>query len=468
MCGLLNTRIFTLFCLSLCILFSVPDASASGAADDLSNPNYVWKMSSDGQSVYRIYSPAGTRASANFNPSSSYAEGSSGGVIDTFAPPPLTIDGATGEVVTSLSRSLTVGDLVDGLGKLMSVDNPIGLTVLGATTVLPIAQAIYDQYESTNSSVPSTSPQQTASTYTCGSTTETSSLPIIPEGTYICFDDSSSTCGISTGCYQTGTNEGDDGCPNGSATAYGGPSCSNGDTPVPNYTSVSGAPTPPSNYPQWVANNWSSDNLSNDASTVLQNNPSYGPSLAQSLSANDASMADTVPYTYTPSSNSLSEPSSSSSSTDPSTGDTTTTTSTPSFTVSPGANGGLQVTKNLTQVTSSCTSSGSCTTTNTTVASSTPTNPTPFTAPTVSFGTSGLSTATADMPQSMAFSNIGFGSSWLPDSCPPAPTWDVTLPIGDYNQSFTLPTQYLCDIASDFKPIVLASGGVVSLFILAW
>ncbi|MHB8320440.1 MAG: hypothetical protein ACYDA7_00225 [Acidithiobacillus sp.] len=155
-------------------------------------------------------------------------------------------------------------------------------------------------------------------------------------------------------------------------------------------------------------------------------------------------------------------PTSTSTSTD-SSGNTTTTSSTPSYNI--GYNGNqAQVTPTVQNVTKVCTSTGSCTTTNT---ASQPIQNTPFVAPTVSFASSGLSAALSGMQQTTPFANIGFGSAWLPQSCPPAPTWNVQLPFG-YNQTYTLPTSYICDLAGDMKPVVLGSGGILSLMILAW
>lgn len=91
-----------------------------------------------------------------------------------------------------------------------------------------------------------------------------------------------------------------------------------------------------------------------------------------------------------------------------------------------------------------------------------------FTAPTISFGSSGLQTALQGMNSSFAFGSIGFGNSWLPQSCVSAPTWQVDLPIGGFSQTFTLPTDDLCTLASDLRPFVLAGGVILALMILAW
>ncbi|WP_437556295.1 virulence factor TspB C-terminal domain-related protein [Acidithiobacillus sulfuriphilus] len=157
------------------------------------------------------------------------------------------------------------------------------------------------------------------------------------------------------------------------------------------------------------------------------------------------------------------EPSNISTSTD-SLGNVTTTTSTitDSLTYSGPTVTDSQATKTVTQV---CTASGSC---SSTVTQSQPDPVSPFIAPPVNFGPSGLSAAVQGMNTTMPFSSIGFGSSWLPQSCVAPPTWQVELPFGGFNQTFTLPTDVLCTLASDMRPFVLAGGGVLALMILAW
>ena len=91
-----------------------------------------------------------------------------------------------------------------------------------------------------------------------------------------------------------------------------------------------------------------------------------------------------------------------------------------------------------------------------------------FVAPTGSSTASGLSAAIAGMSSSTAFSSIGFGSSWLPQTCPPAPTLTISLPIGSWSHTFTVPVNYVCEVATDIRSLVLASGGILSLLILAW
>ena len=91
-----------------------------------------------------------------------------------------------------------------------------------------------------------------------------------------------------------------------------------------------------------------------------------------------------------------------------------------------------------------------------------------FVAPTGSATASGLSAAIAGMSSTSAFSSIGFGSSWLPQSCPSAPSLTIDLPLGGWSHTFSVPVTYVCEVATDIRPLVLASGGVLSLLILAW
>ncbi len=391
---------------SLCLV-SIPAFAV------LDSPNYSWKLSSSGN-VYRVYDPQGGRASATFSPGSAFAEGPSSGVVETLAPSPLLIDGATGDVIASLSRSLTVGDLVGALSDAMS--GPLGMTIIAASNLAPFVSAIYNAYES-SSSVPT-------------GCTE-------PYTTYC-----SSNYGSTTTCNQTlmGTTS------NGVTTYY----CSNSATPnaaCASFTcNASPSSSPPSNLPQWVSNNWTSDNLANDATSVLNSNPSYSPTLASNLSNNNAPLSSSVPYSYSPSSNTLSGPSSTSSSTDPSTGTTTTTTSTPSYKVSPGINGGLNVTKNTTVVTQSCTSAGSCTVTNTTTTSATPKS-TPFVAPTTSVPPSNTSSI-----KSFAL-NLAMPSQ--SNAVCPSP-----LSFNALSNTFTIPLTPLCTLATDVRPYVESLGAV--------
>jgi hypothetical protein len=160
---------------------------------------------------------------------------------------------------------------------------------------------------------------------------------------------------------------------------------------------------------------------------------------------------------------SFTEPSTVTTTTNPD-GSTVTTTNTVTDTLTyNGSNvSDSQATKT---VTNTCTAAGSC---SSTVTQSQPDAVSPFIAPPVNFGPSGLTAAVQGMQNTMPFSSIGFGSSWLPQSCMPEPTWQVDLPFSGFSQTFTLPTDDLCTLASDMRPFVLAGGGILALMILAW
>jgi hypothetical protein len=432
---------------------------SSSAFAVLDSPIYSWRLSSNGD-VYRVYDPQGGRASSVFTPSSTFAEGSSSGVIETFAPGPLTIDGATGEVVAGLSRSLTVGDLVGGLTDAMS--GPLGAAIIGASNLLPFLDALYNQYESLQSSSSSAAPPPSGDTPVCGATqyyymdtyscsmngsignwilSGTSGPISYSDGQALGQADSSLVCSSSTasgfvdygGPYPSSDGSGPYAaeCPGGSSSGT--------------YVSPAGS-TPPSNIVPWVVNNWTADNLANDASTVLNNNPSYSPLLADSLASNDAPLSSPVPYVYNPISNSLSSPPSTSTSTNPSTGNSTVTTTTPSFKVTPGTNGGLTVNETSKVVTQSCTSAGSCTVTNTTTNTSTPKS-TPFVAPTLSSPTSSTASVT-DIPLSLVMPSQS-------NAVCPSPLSYTAL-----GNNFTIPLTPLCNLATNARPYLESLGAV--------
>ncbi|MDD5378178.1 MAG: hypothetical protein PHY17_03375 [Acidithiobacillus sp.] len=211
-------------------------------------------------------------------------------------------------------------------------------------------------------------------------------------------------------------------------------------------SSSSSAPAPAPSLSQ-VANMLA--NNATNSLTALQNLP------ASTVQGLPMTSTITGPSTAT-------GPATTSTSTD-SAGNTTTTTTTPTYNMSySGPDVAVTTTNNV--VTQTCTSAGTCTTTNTTTL---PVTQTPFVGPPVNFGSTGLTAALQGMHTTVPFSSIGFGSSWLPQSCPPEPSWPVSLPFG-FNKTFSLPTNVLCTLASDTRPFVLTGGGVLSLMILAW
>lgn len=429
------------FCLTL------PVFSFANVLDD---PNYSWKLSSDGN-VYRIYDPQGARASSYFDAGSSFASSSTAGdVVETMPRVPLTIDGATGEVVADVSRTLTASTLADSLSKLFAIDNPIGLTILGASTLAQFAPEIYDAFEN---SLSSSSPYSSHPSFSCGSSGYDLLVVSNDSASDVILGPIASSSGlpIPVSC-PSGSPSGDE-CYYTVSSFYSdgsGPFASScpGGSSAGTYVPPAG-PTPPSNPAQWVDSNWSNDSLANFLPKILEAHPNQENSLASELADNSAPFESPTahPYTYTPSSNSLSEPSSTSSSTDPSTGTTTQTTTTPSFKVSPGPNGGLQVTKTTTVTTQSCTSSGSCTTTNTSTDTSTPQTASPFVAP-----TSSIPTAPTSSVKSFALSLAipAQSASVCPDP----------LSFTAFSQSFTIPLTPLCNLATDVNPYVESLGAV--------
>lgn len=395
---------------------------------------------SDGSGYYKVFSSSNLPASSTFDPGSSFAEGSSGGVIQTLSPQPLTIDGVSGEVVTDLSRSLTVGDLLDSLGKLVSVDNPVGLTILAASSLAPL---LLDAYDSANPSSSSSSVPQSGTSFACGSSdymivndTPSSDSCYSPSGPYTDGESGvSNTYPCGGTLFPDGSGPDASECPGGSLSGTYIPSSS-----------------PPSNLAKYVFDNW--DSLEPDLSTALQNNPSDSPLLADQLADNDVPLSDPTPYVYNPTSNTLNSPSSTDTSTDPSTGDVTKTVSTPSYKVTPSTGKGLQVIKNITNVTSSCTSSGSCTVTNTSTSSSSESPKLGTFIPPVASAVSAPVVSSSSVSLSLPAPSV------TPGVCPPPLTFSVL------SQTYTIPLTPLCSLASDAQPFVESLGGVGAAIVI--
>ena len=395
----------------------------------LDSPNYSWRLTSDGQ-AYKVYDPQGPHLSNNFTPGSSFVDNSAGGVIENVAPGPLTIDGATGEILNgaSLSRGLSVGDLIDGVSGLLKVDNPVGLALLTGSLLAPLVIEAYDKSPS-GSSAPST-------TYYCGSSSYSSSQSIVPDGTPSCG--SYSACDLSGGCFVTGT------CSTtGEYYMYAGPSCANGDTPTLGPAPVS----------QSVADTWAQAHP-NQFNTYLSPllTPADQTSLANDLANSNAPLSTPVPYGYNiPSTDATVTGSpTTTTSTDPSTGNTTNTTSTPSYKFStPTPPNGVQVQKSVTTVTQTCTSAGSCTVTNTTTNTSPATQPKlgSFTSPTLSAPTT---SAIAPTPYALNLNMPSQSSAVCPSP----------LAYNAFGTAFTIPLSPLCTLAIDVRPYVESLGAV--------
>ncbi len=437
MCGLLNGRIFTQLFLSLFILLLAPDAFAvvATAPNTLNmtlNNMGQWEMMdlpatsgpstiSDGPAFYYFT-----------NPNNTPIVDSSGDVTANLPAPALPVpQDSAGITGISAADEVKASDIAAALAPFLTT--LAGLTPEGRAAIVG-GTALWSMYENYYNSA---NPPSGASSYYCGSTVITlaSGYEWIADGTTISNSvGATATCSFTNGCISTPP----------SLDLGNVPNCSNGATPSagPNGSSAIPAPTLAQ-----IAN-MLAQNATNSL-TALQNLP--------------ASTVQALPMTTTLSGPaSVTGPSSTSTSTD-SSGNTTTTTTTPTYDNSySGPNDSVTTTDST--VTKTCTSAGACTTTNTTT---TPVTQTPFVGPPVNFGSSGLSAALQGMQQTVPFSSIGFGSSWLPQSCPAQPTWSVSLPFG-YNQTFDLPTNELCTLASDTRPFVLSGGGVLSLMILAW
>ena len=438
MCGLLNGRIFMQLFLSLFILLLAPDSFAVVTATQNTlnmtlNNMGQWELSdlpattgpstiSDGPAFYYFT-----------NPNNTPVVDSSGDVTANLPAPALPVpQDSAGITGISAADEVTASDIAAALAPVLTT--LAGLTPEGRAAIVG-GTTLWSMYENYMQSLPSSAPTGCVGVNTywvdyysnnlCGSCTGDSAYPVAgpfanPPTTY----DGQCACSAYN---------------NNSTSGPFGSDCSSG--------SYSSSPAIPAPTLAQVAN-MLAQNATNSL-TALQNLP--------------ASTVQGLPMTTTLSGPaSVTGPSSTSTSTD-SSGNTTTTTTTPTYNNSySGPNDSVTTTDNT--VTKTCTASGACTTSNTTT---TPVNQTPFVGPPVNLGSSGLTAALQGMQQTVPFSSIGFGSSWLPQSCPSQPTWSVSLPFG-YNQTFDLPTDELCTLASDVRPFVLSGGGVLSLMILAW
>ena len=406
----------------------------------LDSPNYSWRQTSDGQ-VYKVYDPQGPHLSNNFTPNSSFAENSAGnGVIETVAPGPLTIDGATGEILNGvgLSRGLTVGDLIDGAQALMVPDNPYGAAFLALTLVGSLA---LDAYEN---AYPSPS-YPSGITPSCGSNGSYYELQQLIDGSYVPVGPISLTEGDSvragdypgygaSGSYSWGSGPSASECPASGSQSPSAPSFSE----------------TPSQAIQWAQSNPSS--FASNVAPTLNGSPADQTALANDLANSNAPLSTPTPYGYTiPSSDSsVTGPSTTSSSTDPSTGNTTTTTTTPTYKFStPTPPNGVQVQKSTTVVTQTCTSAGSCTTTNITTNTAPATQPKlgSFTAPTLSAPGSSVLTPT---PYPLNFALPSQSNA----TCPQPISYTA------FGATFNIPLTPLCSLATNVKPYVESLGAV--------
>ncbi len=409
----------------------------------LDSPNYSWRQTRDGQ-AYKVYDPQGPHLSTNINPGSSFAENSAGnGVIESVTPGPLTIDGATGEILNgaSLSRGLTVGDLIDGAKALMVPDNPYGAAFIALTLVGQLALDAWENYNSASSSSPPPS-----SSFYCGST-PVSVAPNVwePQGTYSCNGSNNAPCGGTDGCLGSSPYGPSSFCPVENYT------CSNGDIPSvgPN-GSPTATPETPVQAIQWAQANPSS--FATNVAPTLNASPADQTALANDLANGNAPLSTPVPYGYNiPSQDATVQGSpKTTSSTDPSTGQTTTTTSTPSYKFStPTPPQEVQVQKTTKIVTQTCTTAGSCSVTNNTTNTSPAQQPKlgSFTAPALSVPSA---STLAPTPFALNFTLPSQSSA----VCPQPLTFTA------FSNSFNIPLDPLCTLATDVRPYLEALGAV--------
>ena len=386
----------------------------------LDTPNYSWRLGQSGN-VYKVYDPQGPHLSTNIDPSSTFLENSaSNGVIESITPGPLTIDGATGEILNGvgLSRGLTVGDLIDSASSLIAADTPAGLALLAAGLIGSLALDAYNSGPGVSYNGP----------VSLGSSSW-------PSGTALCnyeygsnFSAVSSTSSTLTCGYLGGTSD--------TATLSG-----------VTFASPSEAP---SQALQWAQSNPSS--FGTNLAPILNNSTVDQLGLARSLGKRNAPLSNPVPYAYqlpSPGSTVTGSPTTTTS-TDPSTGNTTKTISTPTYRFStPTPPNGVQVQKSTTVVTQTCTSSGSCTTINTTTKTSAASQPKlgSFTSPTLSAPTASAISAT---PYSLNLKMPSQSSA----VCPPPITYNA------FGTAFNIPISPLCTLATDVRPYVESLGAV--------
>ena len=406
----------------------------------LDSPNYSWRQTRDGQ-AYKVYDPQGPHLSNNFTPNSSFAENSAGnGVIETVTPGPLTIDGATGEILNgvSLSRGLTVGDLLDGLKLVAVPDNPIGVAVLTASALAPFLLDAWDAYSSSLSSpVP-----QSGTSFACG------------PSTYMIVNDAPTTdsCYAPSGPYYDGEpgvsntypcigNNFPDGSGPDAAECPGG---SQSGTYVP-YA----GPSQPSSLSDWAIAH--PNQFSTGAQSALNGSPADQTALANDLANSNAPLSTPIPYGYTipsPDSSVTGSPTTQTS-TDPSTGNTTTTTTTPTYKFStPTPPQEVQVNKQVIQITQTCTASGSCTSQQITT-NSPATQPKlgSFIAPTLSAPGSSVLTPT---PYPLNFALPSQSNA----TCPQPISYTA------FGTTFNIPLTPLCSLATNVRPYIESLGAV--------
>ena len=435
--NLVNCALFGSLCLVSVPAFAVLDT-----------PNYSWRLGQSGN-VYKVYDPQGPHLSTNINPSSTFLENSaSNGVIENITPGPLTIDGATGEILNGvgLSRGLTVGDLIDSASSLIGADTPAGLALLAAGLIGTLALDSYDASSSSNKISPTVCQDiANGSISSSCSSSNSGDVPGIMTGTNSdsgnVYTESEYNSIISSSVCQSGGS-----CSFSPLDSSSSPSCSQ----VISSCSSSSPSLTPAQALQWAQSNPSS--FGKNLAPILNNSTVDQLGLARSLGKRNAPLSNPVPYAYqlpSPGSTVTGSPTTTTS-TDPSTGNTTKTISTPTYRFStPTPPNGVQVQKSTTVVTQTCTSSGSCTTINTTTKTSAASQPKlgSFTSPTLSAPTASAISAT---PYSLNLKMPSQSSA----VCPPPLTYNA------FGTAFTIPISPLCTLATDVRPYVESLGAV--------
>ena len=436
--NLVNCALFGSLCLVSVPAFAVLDT-----------PNYSWRLGQSGN-VYKVYDPQGLHLSTNIDPSSTFLENSaSNGVIDSITPGPLTIDGATGEILNGvgLSRGLTVGDLIDSASSLIGADTPAGLALLAAGLIGTLALDAYN-----NLYAPVDSPSSYPNTCSPGSSV------LVYYGTLPCSGTTASQPDYSISVNDLATNNAytldSEGYCGGSVAYSGGLSDKYITCPSSGSYSSTASSVPSSETPaqalQWAQSNPSS--FGTNLAPILNNSTVDQLGLARSLGKRNAPLSTPVPYGYNiPSTDATVTGSpTTTTSTDPSTGNTTNTTSTPTYKFStPTPPNGVQVQRITKIVTQTCTSSGSCTVTNTTTNTAPATQPKlgSFTSPTLSAPTT---SAIAPTPYALNL-NMPSQSSAV---CPSPLSYNA------FGTAFTIPLSPLCTLATDVRPYVESLGAV--------
>ncbi|WP_158025140.1 virulence factor TspB C-terminal domain-related protein [Acidithiobacillus albertensis] len=402
----------------------------------LDTPNYSWRLGQSGN-VYKVYDPQGPHLSGNVNPGSSFAENSAGnGVIESVSPGPLTIDGATGEILdgVGLSRGLSLGDLIDGAKALMVPDNPYGAAFLALSLVGSLALDAFDSASASVSAAPGYEYLENGgSARFCSMSAALSYFQSVYPSSSCSLSGNSVSCDSGTDVYVF------------TLSSYPASTCTGTATP----SNTPSSSETPSQAIQWAQANPSS--FATNVAPTLSASPADQISLANDLANGNAPLSTPVPYSYNLPSNptTVTGSPSTTSSTNPSTGQTTTTTSTPSYKFStPTPPQEVQVLKTTNIVTQTCTSAGSCTTTNnTTDTAATPPQLGSFIPPPLSAATTS-SVAPTPFALNLAMPTQSF--SVCPDP----------LSYTAFGTAFTIPLTPLCTLATDVRPYVESLGAV--------